>query len=75
MTFSKDDFVPEFFAFRLRHPQYDNLSEPVLATYDGDRGQFSAVIDLGDPVLLLIVLEANQSYVRRLSSLDHYQRR
>ena len=59
MTFSKDDFVPEFFAFRLKHPLYDNLSEPVLATYDGDRGQFSAVIDLGDPVFFLLDLETN----------------
>jgi hypothetical protein len=53
LTFSASDFLPEFFSFRLRHPQYDNISEPVLASYDEESGAFKALIDLGDPVLLL----------------------
>jgi len=50
MTFSKEDFQPEFFSFRLRHPEHDNLTEPVLAQWDHEQEVFVAVIDLGDPV-------------------------
>ena len=51
MTFSVDNFVPEFFSFRLRHAQYDNLTEPVLAAWDYESGYFNALVDIGDPVL------------------------
>lgn len=50
MTFSSDDFVPEFFSFRLRHSQYDNITEPILANWNEDHSDFRAVVDLGDPV-------------------------
>lgn len=50
MTFSVDGFIPEFFSFRLRHPQFDNLTEPVLASWDEEHSKFKALVDIGDPV-------------------------
>ena len=54
MTFSVDGFMPEFFSFRLRHPQFENLTEPVLASWDDEHSHFTALVDLGDPVPLFL---------------------
>ena len=49
IEFTEADFQPELFTFRLVHPKYEKLTEPVMAQYSTDDGNFKAVIDLGDP--------------------------
>lgn len=49
MKFDSESFEPELFSFRLEHPKYDLLSQPVQATYDSESQSWKCVLDLGNP--------------------------
>jgi len=68
LTFSVDDFVPEFFSFRLRHPQYENLSEAVLAEWSESDGQYNAFIDLAEPVLYILARNISSIFQETINS-------
>lgn len=68
LTFSVDSFVPEFFSLRLRHPQYESLSEPVLAEWSESDGQYSAFIDLSEPVLSILARNISSIFQETINS-------
>jgi len=68
LTFSAEDFVPEFFSFRLRHPQFENLSEPILAEWNESESQFNAYIDLGEPVSLWLLRNTSSTCLETINS-------
>lgn len=49
MNFGKESYDPEYFAFRLVHPKYDKLTQPVRAIYDSESESWICTVDLGDP--------------------------
>lgn len=69
VEFSRAKFEPQFFAFRLVHDLYPNLTEPVLAEYKEEDNVFKVTLDMSDPVPALanISTSSNPSAIRTVS--------